>query len=127
MNSQSLEINHYTILNLSSSQSSSKPPTAQDIKQAYRQALLSHHPDKSSAPQEPPRTIHKNPSKPSIDAIKLAYTVLSCPSSRQSYDRTLRLQASKQTSTSSQPQRSFHPGSETLDLDDLNVDEDEAK
>jgi diphthamide biosynthesis protein 4 len=109
--------NYYTTLNLSPPTSASKPLSAQDIKTAYRLALLSHHPDKSN----PVIPIQKE-NTPSIDAIKTAYTTLSTPSLRKDYDRTLLLLASK--ATSSFQQRTAYTGSETLDLDDLSYDEE---
>jgi diphthamide biosynthesis protein 4 len=113
----STETNHYTILNLQPLTSTSKPPSAQDIKAAYRVALLAHHPDKSG-------TIIsvQNENAPSIDAIKIAFNILSSPSLREDYDRTLLLQSTK--SNSSSQQRTAYTGSEALDLDDLSYDED---
>jgi len=125
MTQSEAETNHYAILNLPSPPDISNPPTAHDIKQAYRLALLSYHPDKTKSPSNPPEdplALQNDYPKPSIDAIKRAYEILSSPRTRQTYDRTLLLQTSRLTSPSQQ-QRSFHPGSEILDLDDLTFDE----
>lgn len=108
---------HYELLNLPIPTITSKPPSPQEIKAAYRLALLAHHPDKSS-PQLPT----KNPNVPTIDAIKAAYHALSTPSLRAEYDRTVLLHPP----TKSTGQKSGYTGSETLDLDDLVFDEVEG-
>lgn len=103
---------HYEILSLPQPQPSldgnASPTklTPEAVKQAYRAALLQHHPDKS-----------KTASSASIDAIKLAFTILSDPVSKIEYDRTLLVQPK-------QSQKAFHTGEEVLDLDDLPYDEE---
>ena len=99
---------HYQILSL--------PQTPEDLapaalKKAYRRALLSHHPDKSSS----------SPSAPlyTIDQISLAYATLSSPSLKSLYDRSLL--SAQRSSASSQPK--FQTGIEVIDLDDLEFDE----
>lgn len=111
------EPNHYTVLNLPppTSTSTFKPPSAQDIKAAYRLALLAHHPDKSAVIAST-----QNKDTPSVDAIKIAYTTLTSPALRKEYDRTLLFHFSKSDSPSQQ--RNGYAGSETLDLDDLSYD-----
>jgi len=120
-------INHYNTLNLPCPPST--PPTSSEIKQAYRLALLTHHPDKTGTPQDvqPVRNTTLE-IKPSVDSIKQAYSILSDPTTRQNYDRILLLHSqpllsSKDTPIATQQQRSFLPGSEVLDLDDLSLDD----
>jgi diphthamide biosynthesis protein 4 len=121
-------MNHYAALQLPSPTSTQKEPfklsNAEEIKQAYRLALLTHHPDKNTKFQK----ISTNVDKPSIDAIKLAYTVLSDPKSRAEYDRALVLQDQKIGATSNgqsstDTHRTFRTGEELIDLDDMAYDE----
>ena len=105
------EQGHYEVLSLSASQSLRDQLKEQDIKLAYRHALLLHHPDKST----PPLTAPSKTTKPTIDQITLAYKTLISPTLRTEYDRTQALKAPKAIPT---PQTS-HPGLETVDLDDL--------
>lgn len=107
--------NHYEVLALPSSPSTSKNLTDQDIRLAYRRALLLHHPDKS-----PPSLISPPTPKYTIDAITLAYKTLINPGTRSEYD--LSLTSSSAIRTPSQPS---HPGLETVDLDDMGYDEKE--
>ena len=102
---------HYEVLSLPTSQSLRNQLNEQDIKFAYRRALLLHHPDKST----PLPTAPSTSTKPTIDQITLAYKTLISPTLRTEYDRTQALKAPTRTLT---PQTS-HPGLETLDLDDL--------
>lgn len=108
------EQDHYEILALPSVQSSRKQLAEQDVKLAYRRALLLHHPDKSA-----PETTNPPTTKPTIDQITTAYKTLIDPTARSEYDRLLALQ-SPSTGLSSQ---ASHPGLETVDLDDLLYDE----
>ena len=108
---------HYDILNLSSS---SKLSPA-DVKEAYHQTLLTYHPDKlkqgpsslSSEPSKNPRSS----SPPSLDEILCAYTVLSDPAKRSSYD-------SRQKFQTRSSETAGHIGLETYDLEDLDSHED---
>ncbi|KAK3356134.1 hypothetical protein B0H65DRAFT_68848 [Neurospora tetraspora] len=110
------------------------------IKQAYRRALLTHHPDKStqhSHQKQQQSTPNANPnpssnsnsnghSKPlyTIDQISHAYTTLSSPSLRTQYDAALRT-ASRSSFTSSHHassharEQDFQTGIDTIDLDDM--------
>lgn len=102
-------MNHYEILDLAEYISSSSPLDETKLKRAYREALLKHHPDKS------------RPSKvsaPSVDAIKLAYTILSDPSSRSEYDKQLLTRRPSETKA----EERFRTGEEIVDLDDLTYD-----
>jgi len=120
-------MSHYTILNLPSPANGSREPLSlEDIKQGYRLALLVNHPDKSNfdAPKE--QYQGNSQVKPSIDAIKLAYTILSDPKSRLAYDRELVLQSQLRNSSANRAtnaQFSFHTGEEVIDLDDMAYDE----
>ena len=106
---------HYEVLSLPASQSLRNQLNEQDIKLAYRRALLLHHPDKST----PLPTSHSAPTKPTVDQITLAYKTLISPTLRTNYDRTQALKAPTATLI---PQTS-HPGLETIDLDDLLYDD----
>jgi diphthamide biosynthesis protein 4 len=110
-------MNHYEILSLPS------PPhhqslSAEVIKRAYHAALLSHHPDKKS----PPGSSSKETSSvTSVDAIKLAYDVLSHTSTRLEYDRKLRLDQNAHRTEQAQDRVL---GNEIVDLDDMILQED---
>ncbi|CAD6582032.1 MAG: hypothetical protein ASARMPRED_000765 [Alectoria sarmentosa] len=108
---------HYQVLALPSNPSASKDLTDQDIRLAYRRALLLHHPDKSR-----PSLTSPPASKHTIDAITLAYKTLIDPSTRSEYDLSLITASSTTTRIPLQPS---HPGLETVDLDDMGYDERE--
>ena len=99
---------YYEILGLSQRQLDINL-TAQDFKQAYRRALLQHHPDKAT---ETTKT-------ETADAITLAYKTLSDPASRADYDRKLRL---SQAQNKGEDKLSY-TGLDIVDLDDLEYDE----
>ena len=111
------QLNHYQVLSLLPPSQTGRDVTVQDIKLAYRRSLLHHHPDKSKSTA--PKAANSDRSNPSIDAITLAYKVLSNATARSEYDRLLRLQTSSSDLTLEKP----HPGLETEDLDDLDYDE----
>lgn len=100
--------NHYETLGLGQRQSDGSL-TAQDIKQAYRRALLEHHPDKTQT----------GGTSQSIDAITVAYKTLSEPAAKAEYDLELRLRHAR----SKGDDKIFHTGLDILDLDDLDYDE----
>ena len=106
--------NHYETLALPSPLIKDQRITQQDIKAAYRHALLYHHPDKSNSKLDQ--------SKITIDDISTAYRVLSDPASRLEFDRLLRLQVPNQSLIASRS----HTGLENVDLDDLKYDENEG-
>ena len=110
--------NFYEILNLKSPQPGTYPST-EDIKQAYRRALLHHHPDKSSAGEDQRRRNDKITSMQSIDDIILAYKTLSNASARAEYDRSLRDGGVLHHSPLKDKLRSSH---ETVDLDEMVFD-----
>jgi diphthamide biosynthesis protein 4 len=101
-------MNHYNTLSLPPPP---HPLSPTSLKQAYHTALLLHHPDKT---QKPSKTA------PSIDAIKVAYDVLSHPSTRAEYDRQLLFE--KQIPSDQSQDRVL--GNETVDLDDMIALED---
>lgn len=114
-------MNHYVTLGLSSPDAQSSRLSSNDIKTAYRRALLRHHPDKSGLSTS-------KSSKSSIlpyytmDQILLAYKVLIDPSSRSRHDQSLTVAPSMKYTDGDKS----HPGLETVDLDDLGFDEVEA-
>ncbi|KAH9844527.1 diphthamide biosynthesis protein-like protein 4 [Teratosphaeria destructans] len=111
---------HYEILGLESRRFA-RDLSVQEIKNAYKRALLQHHPDKGisstheSAPPEP-RIL-------TVDTITLAYKTLSTPSSRSAYDRELLQRLAVETGTSNAG-RVHRTGLETVDLDSLDFDDE---
>jgi diphthamide biosynthesis protein 4 len=80
----------------------------EEVKRAYHQALLRHHPDKKRADSGlTPITI------PAIDTLREAFQILSSPSSRQIYDQTLK----SSLSSSQTPPRPAN----VVSLDDFQV------
>ena len=103
------ESTHYQLLGLQGRQYASTL-SPQEVKAAYRRALLQYHPDKRS--DDVPDV--------TVDDIALAYKTLSEPALRAEYDRWL--EASKcNAQVKGQP---HHTGLETVDLDDLALDAD---
>lgn len=111
------QLNHYQVLSLSPPSQTGRDVTAQDIKLAYRRSLLHHHPDKSKSTA--PKATNSDLSNQSIDAITMAYKVLSDATARSEYDRILRLRTSNHNAAVEKPR----PGLETADLDDLDYDQ----
>ena len=92
--------------------------SSQEVKAAYRRALLQHHPDKqSSAPPKRPAK-HGERNSVTVDDIALAYKVLSEPSLRAEYD----LWINSRDSNGDVKDRVHRTGLETVDLDDLAFD-----
>ena len=143
---------YYDILNLSPStlttqeENGGEPAAAALIKRAYRRALLRHHPDKkqpSPHHHHPPSTqttttttTQTTTQTYTIDQISTAYATLSRPAQRQAYDASLLLLSQRQSLSLSQShsiaggggggsgEAAFQTGIETIDLDDLECDED---
>ncbi|KAK4540309.1 hypothetical protein LTR36_009621 [Oleoguttula mirabilis] len=108
---------HYELLGLES-WPNDDTLSAQDIKHAYKRALLLHHPDKvaGALPQA-------KPSKPTVtvDEIAQAYKTLSDPHLRTEYDRVAaRSDPDQRNGSTGTVQRT---GLETVDLDSLAFDE----
>lgn len=109
---------HYTVLSLPRI----PPPSEKAIRNAYRRALLLHHPDKSKS-----RTTASSPKfVPSIDHITTAYKTLVDPLRREDYDRRTLLTSSSSTTRSttataaSATAEQRYPGLETVDLNEMN-------
>ncbi|KIM33886.1 hypothetical protein M408DRAFT_325459 [Serendipita vermifera MAFF 305830] len=84
----------------------------EEIKQAYRRALLRHHPDKNRAAAEevfPPKSV------PAIDTVREAFRVLSTLSSRQKYDAAL----GSQMALSQRPEVAAPRPANIVSLDDF--------
>lgn len=111
------QMNHYQVLSLVPPTQAGRDVTARDIKLAYRRSLLHHHPDKFKSTAT--RATNSALSSPTIDAITLAYKVLSDATARSEYDRLLCLLKSNSSAHSEKPR----PGLETADLDDLDYDD----
>ncbi|KAI9767541.1 MAG: hypothetical protein M1840_005578 [Geoglossum simile] len=113
---------YYELLGLQPPQLGNRS-SVQNVKLAYRRALLLHHPDKSNAPNDIGNHI------PTIDELTRAYKTLSDPATRAEYDRRLSLEPSTAASPLTRLRGSgdsFRSGLETADLDDLEFDEDDA-
>lgn len=108
-------VNHYHVLCLPDPSSTSINVTEEEIKAAYRCALLRHHPDKHLVPS------HTNIAAPqyTVDQVKEAYHILVDSKSRSDYDSYL-----KHTQLSKQPLlETLHLSLEAVDLDDMPFDE----
>ena len=104
---------HYKVLGLTPPADRHARVSLEEVKAAYRRALLRHHPDKSGK-------ILSKPPAFTIDEITSAYKVLSNDAERAEYDLQLRLADARQESDTA------HPGLETVDLDDMSYDEDQV-
>ncbi|KAI9845476.1 MAG: Diphthamide biosynthesis protein 4 [Sclerophora amabilis] len=135
---------HYEVLGLSS-RSADPSLSAKDVKVAYKRALLRHHPDKLKSAARPAAAaaaaaaaavaaVPTQTQRYTIDEISLAYRVLSSPTARAQYDNGMffsRLRLRPLTN-SNLPRggdgrkadvQPFRSGLETVDLDDLDFDE----
>ncbi|CZR50798.1 related to Caj1p [Phialocephala subalpina] len=107
---------YYEILGLPEAFHDDPNLPAQTLRTAYRRALLQNHPDKSAN-----NSLTSLRTTYSIDQITEAFSTLSTPKSRAKYDADLKLQGA--TANGGQAKQIFHTGIETVDLDDLEVDE----
>lgn len=107
---------YYEILGLPEALHDESNLTAQMLRTAYRRALLQNHPDKHT--NGPLTSTH---ARYSVDQITEAFSALSTPKSRAKYDSELKLQ--RATENGWQTKQIFHTGIETVDLDDLEVDD----
>ncbi|KAL8669740.1 MAG: hypothetical protein Q9168_005682 [Polycauliona sp. 1 TL-2023] len=91
-----------------------------EIKQAYRLALLSNHPDKSQAAH----LAHRSRARYTIDELSRAYRTLIDPERRLEHDRQLQLEPRVKPD---QNHAQSHPGIDMLDLDEFNADDSSGK
>lgn len=107
--------NHYEILGLPNPHGMTQQISPLDVKAAYRRALLQHHPDKANGVNAVAGPVAKY----TVDQLRLAYSTLSDPASRSSYDQSQRLASNLEDGKS-------QPGLELVDLDDLGFNEAEC-
>ena len=137
--------NYYTTLNLSS-RKYDPTLTPNEVKAAYKRALLQHHPDKkasTTSTSTPPQSSKPNNNKNiTIDSIALAYKILSSPALKAEYDLALRTsKRSRNNNNNNNPNSNpdfsdsdeeeesdkiFRTGLETIDLDDLEFVEESS-
>jgi curved DNA-binding protein CbpA len=122
--------NYYTTLSLSA-RKYDPTLTPAEVKAAYKRALLQHHPDKKASSSSTPPSQSKN--NITVDAIALAYKILSSPALKAEYDLHLQQTSrSRNNNNTSNPDSEddeeadeiFRTGLETVDLDDLEFVED---
>jgi curved DNA-binding protein CbpA len=113
-------LTHYQILRITPAILSSHADPISLLKQSYRRALLQHHPDKSRSQSQPGPS---SSTRLSIDQITLAFTTLSAPHLRAKYDAHLRSLTSGDQSQFQHQANDFRTGIETIDLDDLPLDD----
>jgi len=108
---------HYETLGLSTRRGDAALTTI-EIKQAYRQALLQHHPDKIGDLSAGEHSVARSrrPTSFSVDQITSAFKTLSDPVTKTKYDRTLRLQDRPDVA------QKYYSGLDVVDLDDLEYD-----
>jgi len=123
--SEHKRLNYYEILQLNLNDSSTI--SSDNIKTAYHRALLLHHPDKTKplAVDSTPPSRNGQSTNYSIDDILRAYQTLSNASSRAAYDEILQDRMDTGLSAAAND-KGTHTGVETLDLEELKVDEDTA-
>lgn len=105
------KLNYYEILDLKGKGDASRL-SPQDLKAAYRRALLLHHPDKNGLNGE--RTVV------TVDDIALAYKTLSEARLKADYDHWL--ESNNGEAAAGAVSRPHHTGLETVDLDDLDFE-----
>ena len=118
MTDRKIQLDHYRILDLPCPPHASDKPSQNDIKVAYRRALLRHHPDKH---EKQCSDIYQKPTY-TLDQIFLAYKTLVNPSARFEYDQSLKTTKSVVSISG----KDAHPGLETCDLDDLAFDSERS-
>ena len=89
--------------------------SSDELRQAYKRALLHYHPDKQDASAK----THDSATA-TVDEITEAYKVLGDDASRAIYDQELRNAEASNTTVGS----TRHTGMETVDLEELDVDEE---
>lgn len=103
------DLDCYKVLALKPPRYGTTPATQQEVKEAYRSALLSNHPDKlqNAGVQHGIKTLY------SVDEITYAYKTLTNIVYRLQHERQQKLKPSDKDS---------HSGIETVDLDELHYD-----
>ena len=127
---------YYEVLQLPYSRDSG-PLTRDNVKAAYHQALLIHHPDKATTKNGTAKPIASRSTNDddddddddgayySIDQIVAAYETLADPRKRSAYDERLhKTSVSGGTLKLSKDEKGTHPGVEALDLEDLSFNEE---
>ncbi|KAI0140793.1 CSL zinc finger-domain-containing protein [Pestalotiopsis sp. NC0098] len=107
--SSSREPSHFEVLSLTPKSLDGQDPSAQTktVKQAYRRALLKHHPDKNQPAQDEEEGKDKKKKDSdgeehfSVDQITEAFTVLSDTRQRREYVRSLQTESRSTFSSSS--------------------------
>lgn len=102
----------YRILDLKPTPGHTIPTT--ELKRAYKQALLFYHPDKQAPSYKQPKD--EKTLVPTVDEITEAYKTLADPKLKNEYDLQLQNEGVQQENTR-------HTGMETIDLEDLDLDE----
>jgi diphthamide biosynthesis protein 4 len=123
-------LTHYEVLGLPKVSSTRRNLSQQQIKAAYRKALLKYHPDKSGVDLDSPSSVidatnTSNQALYTVDQICKAYAILSVPRIRSEYDRHLSQRTWATASTNQQQDQKFRTGFETVDLEELAHDEAE--
>lgn len=118
---------HYEILDLPAPLQNETSISAQILRTAYRRALLRHHPDKSSSKSTLNR-VSDTKSPFSVDQITHAFRTLSDPQTRAAYNASLALDRHQEPSGVGgvRSKVDWKTGIETIDLDDLHMDDDES-
>ncbi|KAI4136206.1 MAG: hypothetical protein L6R39_007844, partial [Caloplaca ligustica] len=114
------ELDCYKVLALPSFKPGIPTVSQEEIKKAYRRALLKHHPDKNRTPGLLQRTITRY----TIDEITYAYNTLSNNARRLEHDSRL---SPKSSAKDDKDYRNTHIGIDTLDLDELHYDWDKSE
>lgn len=108
---------HYELLGLQQT-AGDEVLSPEELKRAYKRALLRHHPDKQHRPEPGAQSTHATSA--TIDEISVAYQTLSDPFRRAEYDRTLEVARAEQAGVGAP----LYTGVETVDLGELDCDED---